>query len=293
VLPGSVVWGLLPLVARRELGMGATGYGTLLAALGAGAVAGALLMPRIRELLTPDQLIVAAGLVYAAALVVVALVPNVVVVTIVLVAAGLAWMTLVARMNAALQLFLPNWVRARGFAVYQVVFAGGQAFGALLWGQVTTIFDLRTAYLTAAVVLVAGVVSVRWLPLHPVENLDTSPAIYWAEPHLMLEPHLDTGPVLINTGYRVTEANAAAFVAAMDAVRRSRLATGATRWGLFRDGADPERFVEVYLVPTWEEHLAQHHGRLTADDEANEQRAVALTEGPPAVTHLLPADSQD
>jgi len=48
VLPGSVIWGLLPLVARQELGMGASGYGILLAALRAwGAIAGALLMPRI------------------------------------------------------------------------------------------------------------------------------------------------------------------------------------------------------------------------------------------------------
>jgi MFS family permease len=293
VLPGSVVWGLLPLVAARELRMGATGYGALLAALGVGAVAGALLMPRIREWLTPDQLIVSAGLVYAAALVVVALVPHQVVVTIALVAAGLAWMALVSRMNAALQLFLPNWVRARGFAVYQVVFAGGQALGALVWGLVTTVFDLRAAFLAAAVVMIAGVLSVRWLPLHRQEDGDTSPAIYWAEPHLMLEPHADTGPVLINAVYRVTAANAAAFTAAMDAVRRSRLATGATRWGLFRDGADPERFVEVYLVPTWEEHLAQHEGRLTGRDEADERRAAALAEGPSTVTHLLPADSPD
>jgi MFS family permease len=293
VLPGSVVWGLLPLVASRELGMGATGYGTLLAALGVGAIAGALLMPRIRDRLTPDQLIVSASLVYAAALVVVALVPVVVVVAVVLVAAGLAWMALVSRMNAALQLFLPNWVRARGFAVYQVVFAGGQAIGALVWGQVTTLLDLRAAYLLAAAAMIAGVLSVRWLPLHREEDGDTSPAIYWAEPHLMLEPHRDTGPVLINAVYRVTDPHAAAFTEAMQAVRRSRLATGATRWGLFRDGEDPERFVEVYLVPTWEEHLAQHQGRLTGDDEADEQRAVALAEGPAEVTHLLPADSPD
>ncbi|HEX5202636.1 MAG TPA: MFS transporter, partial [Actinoplanes sp.] len=128
VLPGSVIWGLLPLVAHQELRMGASGYGILLAALGLGAIAGALLMPRIRNLITPNQLIAAAGAGYGLALVVIALVPDRYAVTAALVAAGLAWMTLVSRMNAALQLFLPNWVRARGFGIYQVVFAGGQAF---------------------------------------------------------------------------------------------------------------------------------------------------------------------
>jgi MFS family permease len=293
VLPGSVVWGLLPLVARSELDMGADGYGVLLAALGVGAIAGALLMPRVRERLTPDQLIVAAGIGYGAALVVVVLVPHVGAVIPALVVAGLAWMTLVSRMNAALQLFLPNWVRARGFAVYQVVFAGGQALGAFLWGQVTSFTDLRTAYLAAAAVMLAGTVSVRWLPLHPQEGVDRGPAVYWAEPHLMLEPHLDEGPVLVTVTYRVRPENHAPFVAAMQTVQGSRRRTGATRWGLFQDGEEPTRFVEVYQVPTWAEHLRQHESRLTGGDEADEERAEALAEGPPTVTHLLPADSED
>src|SRR4029453_18316998 len=73
VLPGSVVWSLLPLVARAGLNLGAQGYGILLAALGVGAIAGALLMPRVRRWTTPDVLIVTAGLAYTIALVLIAL----------------------------------------------------------------------------------------------------------------------------------------------------------------------------------------------------------------------------
>jgi len=109
----------------------------------------------------------------------------------------------------------------------------------------------------------------------------------------MLQPHLDEGPVLVTVVYRVEEANAQPFVGAMRAVRGSRQRTGATRWGLFRDGADPDRFVEVYLVPTWEEHLRQHEGRLTGSDEQAEQRAAALARGPAEVSHLLSADYTD
>jgi MFS family permease len=293
VLPGSVVWGLLPLVAHQELAMGASGYGILLAALGIGAIAGALLMPRVRTVLTANQLIIAAGVVYALALAVIALVPNRFAVGGVLVAAGLAWMTQVSRMNASLQLFLPNWVRARGFGLYQVVFAGGQAAGAFLWGQVTEWTDLRTTYLIAAAAMLAGTVSVIWLPMHDGDGGDRSPAIYWAEPHLMLQPHLDEGPVLVTVVYEVAEENHEAFTEAMKAVRGSRLRTGATRWGLFRDGGAPDRFVEVYQVPTWEEHLRQHEGRLTGSDEKAEERAEKLARGPAEVSHLLPADSSD
>jgi MFS family permease len=293
VLPGSVIWGLLPIVARQELHLGASGYGILLAALGVGAIAGALLMPRVREKMSANRLIVTAGLVYGGALLVIALVPDRTAVTLVLVAAGLAWMTQVSRMNASLQLFLPNWVRARGFGLYQVVFAGGQALGAFLWGQVTEWTDLRTTYLIAAAAMLAGTATVSWLPMHDQDGADRSPAIYWAEPHLMLQPHLDEGPVLVTAVYEVAEENQQAFTEAMAAVRGSRLRTGATRWGLFRDGASPDRFVEVYQVPTWEEHLRQHEGRLTGSDEQAEERARKLARGPAEVSHLLPADYAD
>ncbi|GAB2615767.1 MFS transporter [Paractinoplanes abujensis] len=293
VVPGSVVWGLLPVVARRELGLGAGGYGGLLAALGVGAIAGALLMPRVRRALSANRLIVLAGLGYAAALLVVALVPDEFAVTAVLVPAGAGWMCLVSRMNASLQLLLPNWVRARGFGIYQVVFAGAQALGALLWGQVAEAFGLPATFVAAAVVMLLGTATVPWLPVHEHDDADRSPAVFWAEPHIMLEPHRDDGPVLVTATYRVREEQAGGFVEAMDAVRLTRLRTGATRWGLFRDGEDPVRFVEVYQVPTWEDHLRQHEGRLTGSDEQAEKRAVALAEGPAEVTHLLPTDKDD
>ncbi|MFI1992770.1 MFS transporter [Actinoplanes sp. NPDC020271] len=293
VLPGSVVWGLLPLVASRELGMGASGYGILLAALGVGAIAGALLMPRARRLLRTNQMIAVTGLAYGAVLLVVALVPNRFVVTPALVAAGLAWMMLVSRMNAAMQLNLPNWVRARALAIYQLVFAGGQALGAVAWGQSAEAFGLRPAFGIAAALMLAGTLAVRLWPVHTHEDDDHSSAVFWAEPHLLLQPHLEDGPVLVSATYRVAPANTDAFVSAMDELRGSRQRTGATQWGLFRDGADPAQFVEVYLVPTWEEHLRQHEGRLTGDDERVEERAVALAESPPSVRHLLPPKHSD
>jgi quinol monooxygenase YgiN len=129
--------------------------------------------------------------------------------------------------------------------------------------------------------------------MHDGDGADRSPAIYWAEPHLMLQPHLDEGPVLVTAVYQVAEENHEAFTEAMKVVRGSRLRTGATRWGLFRDGQAPDRFVEVYQVPTWEEHLRQHDGRLTGSDEQAEERAQKLARGPAEVSHLLPADYVD
>jgi MFS family permease len=293
VVPGSAIWALLPLVASDRLHMGSSGYGVLLGALGVGAVLGALLLPRIRARLSHNRLILAASLIFGLAMVVVAVVPDAVAVTLALVPAGVAWMTVISSVNAAMQLFLPGWVRARGLSVYQVVFAGGQAIGALGWGALAEVTSLQVTYLAAATLMLAGAATVSRWPLFDVEGIDREPAAYWPEPHLLLEPEPDAGPVLISSTYRVRPANRDAFVAAMQAVRRSRQRTGASRWGLFRDGGDPAVFVEVYLVPSWEEHLRQHGGRLTGSDQEYETRALALAEGPAEVRHLLPTGSRD
>jgi MFS family permease len=126
-VPGAALWALLPLVANTLLGLDALGYGVLLGALGVGAVSGAAVLPRIVAKLSPSRLVLAAGLVFGAATAVSALVPNPVVVVVVLVPAGLAWLCMLATMNGNLSMFLPGWVRARGLSIDQMVFAGGQA----------------------------------------------------------------------------------------------------------------------------------------------------------------------
>jgi len=76
-------------------------------------------------------------------------------------------------------------------------------------------------------------------------------------------------------------------------VRRSRLRTGAAQWGLFRDGDQPDQFVEIFVVPSWEEHLRQHTERLTGADRQAEQQADALSVPPPQTAHWIAADLPD
>ena len=75
----------------------------------------------------------------------------------------------------------------------------------------------------------------------------------------------------------------------MSLVRGSRLRTGATEWGLYRDGEMEQRFVEFFIVPSWEEHLRQHRERQTGFDQQHEEQAAALSDPPPQTTHLLAA----
>jgi len=291
VVPAVSMWGLLPLVASRNLGLDAGGYGLLLAALGVGAVGGAIVLPRLRARLSGNRLILIASLVYAGALAVLALVRIEALVVAALVPAGTAWIAVLSSVNASVQLFLPGWVRARGLAAYQIVFFGGQAVGAALWGLIADQVGVATTLLAAAVVGALGAATLRIWPLTDHSGLDRSPAVYWPEPQLAVDPEPDLGPVLVTAIYTVRPENDPEFQRAMQYVRRSRLRTGAVRWGLYRDGAAPHRLVEYYVVPSWDEHLRQHGGRLTGSDQESEQRARQLADGPPEVAHLFPAEA--
>jgi quinol monooxygenase YgiN len=124
-------------------------------------------------------------------------------------------------------------------------------------------------------------------------NLDRTPSPHWPSPQLLLAPGPADGPVLVTVTYRVPEGNATAFTAAMQPVARSRRRTGALRWDLYRDGAEPTRFVESYLVGTWAEHLQQHERRQTGADREFEEQARRYTDGPPEIHHLLPPRYRD
>jgi MFS family permease len=289
VAPGAALWALLPVVATERLGLDAAGFGFLLGALGVGAVGGAFVMPRLRSRVSAGQLIGGASLVYALALLTLALVTNVPLVVAALLLAGAAWLAVMASLGAAMQMFLPVWVRGRGLSAHTVVFVGGQAVGAFVWGILGQYGGLVVALVTAAAVTAIGAATLAVWPLIDASRLDRSTVSYWGEPNLAFEPDPDEGPVLISLTYSVSPERADDFLTAMEHVRRSRQRTGAIRWGLYRDGEDPRRFVEVYLVPSWQEHLRQHTERLTGADRVIEAEAIAFADVPPDVAHLFPA----
>jgi MFS family permease len=247
-------------------------------------------MPWLRSRVSVGQLIGGASLVYALALLTLALVTNVPLVVAVLLLAGAAWLAVLASLGAAMQMFLPVWVRARGLSAHTVVFVGGQAVGAIVWGVLGQYAGLVVALVAAAAVTAVGAATLAVWPLIDASHLDRGTVSYWSEPNLAFEPDPDEGPVLISLAYSVAPERADGFLAAMEPVRRSRQRTGAMRWGLYQDGEDPRRFVEVYLVPSWKEHLRQHSDRLTGADQEIEAAAVALADGPPEVAHLFRAN---
>src|SRR4029077_5429260 len=131
-----------------------------------------------------------------------------------------------------------------------------------------------------AVVMVGTTLAGRRWRLPDVSGLDRDPAVYWPEAPLPFEPAAEAGPALVTTAYTVPVASSAAFIEAMSVLERSRRRTGASDWQLYRDGADPQRFLEVCEVPSWDTHLRQHDGRLTGADAAIEGRVERAGDRP-------------
>lgn len=296
VIPATALWALLPIIASQQLGLPASGYGLLFAALGTGAVTGALALGRIRTRLSANTLIAVCTMLYAGAFALTITAPGLLVAMLLLVIAGFGWTAIASTLMAELQLFLPGWVRARALAVNLMVFAGSQALASPAWGLVTQFLGLPVAVYTACVLLVvvAGVGLLLRLP-EAAQAADPSPSLYWGDPSLSFQPDPDAGPVQVMVGYRVPAEHEAGWLDAMQELRRSRLRSGAFRWELYRVGEQPDRFVEIFAIPSWDEHERQHHGRLTVDDQAAEEAAFAFAAEAPTVSHLLPPgpDAQD
>lgn len=288
MIGASAIWALLPSLARVRLGLGPTGYGTLLGCLGSGALVGAVLLGRIRQRSSTDALVMGATLVFAIAITITAEVPNFFAVCGAMMGAGVGWVLVVANLNASAQAAAPDWARARVLSIYLVVFFGGMAGGSALWGAVAVNTSISTAlWCAAAVILVTLALAARFR-LAVVEGKDLSPARHWLDPVLEWEPALQDGPVLVTVQYEIAADRVAAFVAAVHKLRHERMRDGAFQWGVFRDLARPERFIETFLVESWAEHLRQHDRVTRADQDFEEcVKTFHVGKDPPIVTHLI------
>lgn len=283
----SSVWALLPLVARSLLGGGAGFYGILLGAVGLGAIAGAIIMPKLREHLSADGLLLLAALVTAAVMAFLSFAPPQWAAVAALLALGAAWITALTTLNGVAQAILPNWVRGRSLAVYLTVFNGAMTAGSLGWGAVATLIGVPFTLLTGAAGLVALGLGAHRLKL-PKGEADLMPSRHWPEPLTAAPVEHDRGPVLIQIEYRISPEERADFLKALARLSAERRRDGAYAWGITEDAADPGLMLEWFQVESWAEHLRQHHRVSKADaDIQTEVLRFHRGEGRPVVRHFL------
>ena len=164
---------LLPIIARPY---GARGYGVLLGCFGLGALLGALALPRLREKLSVDGVVVTAILIFAGMTFAAGRAETFALLCTVMLVAGAAWIGILACLNVAAQTMCPSYIRARALSFYLLVLQGGMAVGATLWGALANKIGVPDALGVAAVALALGVLALRGHRI-TVSELELAPAV--------------------------------------------------------------------------------------------------------------------
>jgi len=172
-LAASSLLALLPVIAREH---GATGYGLLLGAFGLGALAGAAVLPQMRNRYSVDGVVAGAIVLFAVTTFASGRVHAFHWLVLVLFASGIAWIAILACLNVAAQTISPPWMRARALSMYLLVLQGGMAIGSAAWGALATKAGVPTTMLCSAATLVLGLLTVRRYRL-TARELEFTPAV--------------------------------------------------------------------------------------------------------------------
>jgi hypothetical protein len=187
---------------------------------------------------------------------------------------------------------LPDWVRGRGLAIYSTVFFGAMALGSVVWGRLAGEFGISAALLAAAGGALLFMLPATRFRLQSAGTLNLAPSSHWPQPVVAETVGDDRGPVLVTTEYRIRPELVAAFLEALGLLAKARRRDGAWSWGVFRDAAEPDVYLEHFLEDSWLAHL-RHHERVSEEDRVLQERVASFHGGPvpPAVRHFIAADA--
>jgi predicted MFS family arabinose efflux permease len=136
----------VPLLARHVLGLGAEGFGFLMAALGVGAVSGALTVGFRRAPEPPLPTMLGAAALALSGLLALSAARHLWVAVPLLFVTGFFGLILVASCNTRLQLAAPDELRGRMMSLYTLVWGGVFPIGAFCVGAMSEAWGVSTAF---------------------------------------------------------------------------------------------------------------------------------------------------
>jgi quinol monooxygenase YgiN len=235
-----------------------------------------------------DKIVAGATVLYAVAMLALAHSGIVIAAGAAMLLTGVAWICVVSSLMTAAQTALPGWVRARGLALFWVVFMGGMAAGSAIWGQVASWIGIPYALTASAIGAALGIAATSQLRIGQHDAHDRSPSLHWPTPLMAEDVDSDRGPVMVTVEYRIDPDRAQEFSDIMQQMRLIRRRDGAFMWELFSDIEQPDRMVECFMVESWLEHLRQHERATMADREITERaQSFHLGNERPKVIHLV------
>jgi len=285
---GSALWALLPVIAQRQLGTGAQGFGLLMGCLGVGAVASGLVIGRVRARFGLDAIVGVSCVLFAAVMLLAAWVRVPVLVYGAMALGGAAWMAAMSTFNTATQASAPPWVRSRAVALHMVASLGAFAIGSAFWGAVSDIAGLSAALVAAGLLVASGLLLARPFPLRVGAAHEVTQGTPWDELFVEAEPSPEAGPVAVEVGYRIRPDEDRAFLDTISRMKASRRRDGATFWRVYKDLGEPSRYVERFIVASWVDYLRQRARATVADQTLEAEVRAFLANGESArMSHYI------
>src|SRR6476620_2429876 len=291
-LCSSALLSLLPLLAKRELGLDSTGFGLLLGSFGMGAIAcGIVILPRLRPKASVESLITVSIALLAIVTFTVGYVRVFDIVCVVMALGGAAYITIISKFYTIGIKSAPKWIGARVLAIYLLILNGGFVVGSVLWGTVANLFGISITLLVASLALGATIIAKKRYRSTLLDDLDFTPASdHWSlPPQSSVDPLQNENQALITIEYNNIDPKLSdEFEQSVRELGRKLRSEGMAYWELFQDPTDIGHYIEIRIADTWTDHIRQHE-YVTKNVQVMENRIRELIKDcpQPIITHYI------
>src|SRR6188472_801535 len=292
-LCSSALLSLLPLLAKRELGLDSTGFGLLLGSFGIGAIAcGIVILPRLRPKTSVESLITISMALLAIVIFTMGYVRNFGILCVVMALGGAAYITIISKFYTIGIKSAPRWIGARVLAIYLLILNGGFVVGSVLWGTVANLFGISITLLVASLALGATIIAKKRYSSTLLDDLDFTPASdHWSLPTLLysVDSSQNENQALITIEYNKIDPKLSnEFEQNVRELGRMLRSEGMAYWELFQDPTDNSHYIEIRNADTWTDHMRQHE-YVTKNIQVIENRIRTLIKDcpQPIVSHYI------
>jgi MFS family permease len=265
----SVIPALIPVIGLKELHLRPCSLGLLFTSMGAGSVFSAVfVLPRARERLSSNTLIVLGNLLIVLVYVLMALVRQRALFLVVAAVAGAGWTLSASELWVAAQRAMPSWARGRMNATVIMISQGAIALGGIVWGFSSQAAGVNVTLVVAAVAMAVSLVLAIPLSINFTTSLSFDPPpINCVMMPLVNHPQPRDGPVAITFEIEVDQMRRREFLRLMREVRLIHRRNGAFAWRLDEDLTRSNIYRIEMMVPSWTGYLLQRERLTNAEQE--------------------------
>jgi hypothetical protein len=291
-LCSSALLSLLPLLAKRELGLDSTGFGMLLGSFGMGAIVGGIvILPRLRPKASVESLIIGSISLLAIVTFTMGYARDFRILCIVMGLGGAAYITILSIFYTIGMKSAPKWIGARVLAVYLLILNGGLVIGSVIWGTVANIFGIPITLSVASLALAATIIARKRYSSTLLDDLDFTPVSdHWSlPPQSLIDPSQNENQALITIEYNKIDPKLSdEFEQSVHELGRILKSEGMAYWELFQDPADISHYIEIRIADTWTDHIRQHE-YVTKNVQVMENRIRELIKDcpQPIISHYI------